>query len=132
MPEIKIAFETIGLKSSYFIGLLDPQHVLVRFHNEEDYHRMWLREIWYLKKYPMRVFKWTIDFRVDVESSIAPVWLNFPQLPVHLFDQSSLFSIAQTIGSPMKMDAVTAVLARPSVALICVERDLVKKFPNRV
>ena len=93
---------------------------------------MWFREIWYLKKYHVRVFKWIVDFRVDVESSIAPVWVNFPHLQVYLFDQNSLFSIARTIGSPMKMDAAIAVLARPSVALICVERDLVKKFPNRV
>ena len=67
-----------------------------------------------------------------MESSIAPVWVNFHQLPVHLFTQSSLFSFAGLVGSPMKMDAATAILARPSVARVCVEMDLLKKFPSRV
>lgn len=66
----------------------------------------------------MHVFKWTTNFMVVV---------NFPQLPVHLFDQSSLFLIARTIGSPMKIYASTSMLAR-----ICVEMDMLKRFPPQI
>lgn len=72
------------------------------------------------------------DFRVDVESSIAPIWVNFPKLPVHFFAQNSLFSIARTVGAPLKMDAATKFLTRPSVARICIEMDLLRSFPSRV
>lgn len=40
--EIKVAFETIGC-------LMDSRHILMRFTNEDDYHRVWIREQWYLK-----------------------------------------------------------------------------------
>ena len=60
--------------------------------------------------------KWMPEFRVDVETSIAPIWVNFHHLPVHFFAKASLFSIGASIGKPMRIDAATSVLARPSVA----------------
>lgn len=48
LPEIKAALEKFGLKSAFTIGLLDGKHVLLYFIHEEDYHRVWLREQWYL------------------------------------------------------------------------------------
>lgn len=71
-------------------------------------------------------------FIVDMESSIAPVWVSLPQLPDHFFSKSSLFSLRSLVGKPMKIDVVTATVDRPSVARVCVEMDLVKKFPLRV
>lgn len=62
IPDIKSAIDSIGLKSGFTVGLLDRKHILMRFNHEEDYHRAWLREIWYLKRFPMRVFKWTPEF----------------------------------------------------------------------
>lgn len=80
----------------------------------------------------MRIFKWTPDFRVHAESSIAPIWVSFPHLPVHFFSKESLFSIGSTLGKPMRRDAATANLTRPSVARVCMEMDLLKKFPHRI
>ncbi|KAM7504440.1 hypothetical protein LguiB_003344 [Lonicera macranthoides] len=69
----------------------------------------------------MRVFKWTIDFRVDIEAAIAPVWVSFPQLPILFFAKQSLFAIASMVGRPLCMDNAIAQLTRPSVARISVE-----------
>lgn len=80
----------------------------------------------------MRVLKWTPNFRIDAETSIAPIWVNFHQLHVHFFRKQSLFSIAGTLGSSMKTDAATASLNRPNVARVCVEMDILKKFPRRI
>ena len=80
----------------------------------------------------MRVFKWTSEFIMDVESSIAPIWVNFPKLPVHFFAQPSLFSIARIVRSSLKTDSATASLTCPSVARVCVEMDLLRKFLNRI
>ena len=80
----------------------------------------------------MRIFKWSPDFRPDIESSIAPIWLSFPKLPVHFFSKSALFSIAQLIGKPVKLDTSTVEINRSSMARVCVETDLQKKIPRRV
>lgn len=75
------------------------------FNQEEDYHKVLLREQWYLKSFPMRVFNWTLDFSVDAETSTAPIWLNFHYLPIHFFNKQSLFSIASVLSSLMQIDA---------------------------
>ena len=80
--------ESFGLKSTFTIGLLDGKHILIRFIHEEDYQRIWLREHWYVRKFLMRIFKWTPDFRVDVESSIALIWVSFHGFPVHFFSET--------------------------------------------
>lgn len=114
MPELKVAFETIGLKSSVSLGLLDAKHLLIRFTHEEDFHRVWLREMWYLKGFRMRIFKWTLDFRVDVVFNCSS-WVNLHFLPVQFFAKESLLSICGNIGRPLKLNAATTVIARPSM-----------------
>lgn len=131
-PEIKYSFKKFGLKSNYTIKLLDGKRILIRFYNEEYYHCVWLREQQYLTSYPLRIFKWTPNFRVDVETLIAPVWANFRRLPIHFYQKPNLFSIASTLGVPLKMDAATTDITRPSVARVCVEMDLLKKFPHKI
>ncbi|KAM7485012.1 hypothetical protein LguiA_001021 [Lonicera macranthoides] len=80
----------------------------------------------------MRVFKWSSNFRGNDESSISFIWVNMPDLPIHFLAKQSLFSISGLIGLPLKTDAATASLTRPSVARICVEMNLLQKFPSRV
>lgn len=91
MLEINAIFETFSLKSTFNTGLLNTRHILIRFNSKEDYHRVWLQEQWYLKRFLMRIFKWTPNFRVDAESSIAPIWVSLPHLPVHFFSKPNLF-----------------------------------------
>ncbi|KAL2224232.1 UNVERIFIED_CONTAM: hypothetical protein Sindi_3104900 [Sesamum indicum] len=69
-----------------------------------DYTRLWLRRIWYIQGYPMRVFKWTPTFTPSKESSIVPVWVSFPELPAHLFRKEVLFTVASMIGTPLQID----------------------------
>lgn len=80
----------------------------------------------------MRMFRWTTDFRHDIESSLTPVWISLPHLPIHFFSKSPLYSIAQLVGKPLRIDTSTAELNRPSLARVCVEVDLKSKLPNRV
>ncbi|VFQ89732.1 unnamed protein product [Cuscuta campestris] len=53
-------------------------------------------------------------------------------LPIHIFDSTALYSIANLIGKPLKADNATIQLTRPSVARVCVELDLSKELPNSV
>lgn len=80
----------------------------------------------------MRVLKWTPMFHVEQEPPIAPVWVSFERLPFFMFSKGPLFSIARLIGKPLKLDAATESLARPSVARVCIELDLLKPLPRRI
>ena len=80
----------------------------------------------------MRVFKRSIDFHVDRETSVVPVWFALPKLPVHLFHKECLFPIVACLGQPLCVDAATAQGSRPNMARVCVEIDLMKELPSRV
>lgn len=94
--------------------------------------RLWLKGNWNLLGYPMRVFKWSVDFQLSFEPSVIPTWIGLDGLPIHLFNKSTLFSIANLVGKLMKIDEPTANLSRPSVTRICVEVDLLKSLLARI
>lgn len=54
----------------------------------------WTQQVWMIDGAPMRVFKWTADFDTKTESSIAPILIGFPELPLHLFHRKALFELA--------------------------------------
>ncbi|VFQ74340.1 unnamed protein product [Cuscuta campestris] len=66
----------------------------------------------------------------NFDSPLIPVWISLEGLPIHLFDSLALYSIANSIGKPLKTDAATACLSRPSFARICVEVDTSKELPH--
>lgn len=49
--------------------------------------------IWF-NKYLMKVLKWDKDFTIQKESSLAPVWIRLPELPLPLFNKQALVEIA--------------------------------------
>ena len=87
MDDIRKFFCSLNLKGSFSVGLLDAQHVLIRLHTEADFLHIWTRNIWYIIRSAMRVFKWITTFHVDRESALVPVWFSLPKLLVHLFDK---------------------------------------------
>mgnify|MGYP004722571369 FL=1 len=80
----------------------------------------------------MRVFKWSLAFHVDREPSVVPVWFQLPKLPLHFFHKEALFQVAEVVGVPLLVDAVTMAVSRPSVARVCVEVDLLKPRHSRI
>ena len=80
----------------------------------------------------MRVFRWTREFHVHKESSLVPIWVALPALPIHYFDKHSLFSILSPVGRPLFLDAATAADTRPSVARVCVKIDVAKPVVQRI
>ncbi|KAL0356481.1 UNVERIFIED_CONTAM: hypothetical protein Sradi_4095000 [Sesamum radiatum] len=76
----------------------------------------------------MRVFKWSPTFILDQESSIVPVWVNFPDLPAHLFRKDALHTIATFVGTPLQIADSTFNRSMLSRARVCIEIDLLKPF----
>lgn len=122
MELIRKNFSSLGLNGNSQISLLDNRHILIKLDVEEDYTRLWVKQIWYVNGSAMRIFKWTTDFRCSEESPIVPLWISFPYLPIHFVQcNEALFSIASTIGKPLRIDQATASLAQPSIARVLVE-----------
>ncbi|XP_027069890.2 uncharacterized protein [Coffea arabica] len=132
LEEVRKFIASLDLRENPVVGLLDVRHVLIQLNNEADFHRVWFRRIWYVSSFPMRVFKWTTDFHVDRESSVVPLWLQLPKLPLHFFNKEVIFQIASMVGNPLLVDAATLAVSRPSVARVCVEMDLLRSTPSRV
>ncbi|KAG0475756.1 hypothetical protein HPP92_015442 [Vanilla planifolia] len=129
---IRSALAKSGFQHEVQVGLLNQRHVLLRFLSEEDSLLCWMKKVWFIRDFPMRLLKWSPSFRFDAEPSQVPVWVAFEQLPVHLFNKASLFSIAATLGKPLKVDTATAAMSRPNVAKVCVELDLASQLPDRI
>lgn len=132
MADLHQYFVALDLKGEFSIGLLDNRHVLIQIQSEEDYLRIYSRMVWYIGAITMRIFRWSPFFRVDKETSVVPVWITFPRLPVMFFEQQSLFAIGRLIGHPLRRDSATIALKRPSVARLQVELDLMKPRPDKI
>lgn len=127
METIRKFIVSLGLKGDCPVGLLDTKHILLRPMATEDFARLWCRGSWCIGKFPITISKWTIGLRPNQESSLAPIWVSFPSLPIPLFDKR--FLLGGLLGRPLKVDDATASLKRPAVARILMELD-VKKDPK--
>ncbi|KAL2453200.1 Uncharacterized protein Adt_49302 [Abeliophyllum distichum] len=132
MVEVRNSFQKFGFTGEFKIGLIDFKHILIHLTHEDDYSRLFLKPLWFIMGCPMRVLKWTCDFHPDAETPIAPVWISFPLLSVHLRAKEFLFALSKLVGIPLRIDEATADLLRPSEARVCVEVNLEHKLPDRV
>ncbi|VFQ96661.1 unnamed protein product [Cuscuta campestris] len=126
------AFERIAFENEFIVSLLDESHILINFEYENDFLRCLLRKYWKINGFILKVFRWTHDFDPNIDSPLIPVWISLEGLPIHFFDSLALYSIANLIGKPLKTDAATANLSRPSIARICVEVDTSEELPHGV
>ncbi|KAG6536581.1 hypothetical protein ZIOFF_001639 [Zingiber officinale] len=120
------AFRNLGLLSFFNIRFLRSGYVFMHLKSSEDMARVWIRGVWYIGGVPLRIFKWTPYFSYTAESTVVPVWIHFPDLPIHMFSKATLFSATGIIGKPIKIDEATTDCSRLSVARVCVEIDLLK------
>ncbi|XP_022860891.1 uncharacterized protein LOC111381341 isoform X1 [Olea europaea var. sylvestris] len=132
LAQLRTTFDFLGFKGAFTVGLIDSKHVLIIFTLEEDYIRLFLNPISCVCGYPMKVFKWTINFNPRVECAIVPVWISLPNFPINSFEKSVLFSIVSDIGTPLMMDEATANQSMVSNARVCVELDLILPRIHRI
>ncbi|KAL0297126.1 UNVERIFIED_CONTAM: hypothetical protein Sradi_6764700 [Sesamum radiatum] len=126
----------LGIKGAFTISMINAKHVLISLSNEADLSHLWLRRIWHVQGFPMRIFKWTPTFTPEQESSIVPVWVCFPELPAHLFHKDALFAVASMIGTPLQIDDFTFNDSKLSQARVGIEinltKPLVEEFDLRI
>lgn len=124
----------LGLKliGGFKLHKLNYRHILIKLEHEADFTMLWTKSLWQIDSHLMRVFKWTPNFDVRVESSVVPVWVNIPAPPAHFVCREMLISIGQAIGRPIQFDYLTATQEKFTEVRMCVEIDLLKPRVQRV
>lgn len=121
-----------AFREDFIISALDTRHLLLRFRNHEDYLKLLLKESLFVHGRLFRFFKWTMSFSPLEDSPILPVWISLPGLPVNLFVEPMLRSIAGNIGGVLKIDPSSLNLTNTVAARVCVELDITKVLPHRL
>ena len=80
----------------------------------------------------MVISKWALDFKTHQESTIVPVWVSFPALPLSLFNKKYISKLASLLGRSLRVDSTTLKLKRPSVAQVMIKMDIAHQPPKRI
>ncbi|XP_020581952.1 uncharacterized protein LOC110025683 [Phalaenopsis equestris] len=124
MEAIRKYFEDLKLLSDWKVRLIDGRHFSIHLSREEDYTRLFAKQILYIEGMAMKLLKWPSEFDPSQEPPILPTWFKLPGLKHHFFHHQVLFTIGIALGRPMKIDVPTYNLSRLSAARILVERDI--------
>ena len=104
MDEIrKVFIRQFQLIGSVKIAFFDYRHVYLDFTNEVDYNHVLSKEFVEIDKYPMKILKWIANFKLDEETSIAPVWILVHQLPWHLFKWRIISKLVSLVVMLLKL-----------------------------
>ncbi|XP_073273383.1 uncharacterized protein [Primulina huaijiensis] len=129
---ISAAFAKLGLVRSFDLKFLPRGFLVITLACEEDYAFFWTKGVMQVGPLSIRFSKWTPEFNLQEESPIAPVWIRFPGLPLHLFSKPSLFALAKIVGKPVKMDDHTADSSRGAFARVCVEINVLEPLVKEI
>ncbi|KAH0452297.1 hypothetical protein IEQ34_019596 [Dendrobium chrysotoxum] len=79
-----------------------------------------------------RFKKWLFVFDIFYESTVIPIRVMFPNLRPHLFAPLILHGLGYLFGQPLQCENATLNGSHPSVALVLVELDIMKLYPDCV
>lgn len=85
LERVRLIIAKFNPKSSFQLGHLDSKHMLIRLQHEGDFNRLWLKELWYVNSFSMRVFRGSPNFRSEIKSFIVPIWVSLPPSPSFSF-----------------------------------------------
>lgn len=108
------------------IGVYDMHHVFIDFEQEEDHRNVYHRNFLSICGMQMKLLKWTTDFKLEKETTLAPVWVNLPDLPWHYFEWDALCRILAPIGTQIITDKATLSKTRPTTTKVKVEIDVTR------
>lgn len=84
---------------------MEDYHVLVQMASERDFVPGWAREGQIIEGCSFCIFRWTKDFDLHEEPSMAAQWIFLPGLPMHLYRRDCLQILASRFGRYLGTDA---------------------------
>lgn len=68
---------------------------------------------------------------LNFDTSIMPIWVEFPGLPANLYQEPFIRSIAGNLGAVLQVDPRTGNLTNATASRVCIELDISKPCPSR-
>ncbi|GLU24041.1 hypothetical protein SLE2022_400100 [Rubroshorea leprosula] len=92
-----------------------------------------LERRWTFNGHPLILKQWTPDFDPDnLDISKIPVWIQFPELHLSLWNPESLGKLASYVGVPIATDVLTVKRQRVAYARMLVEMEIMDTLPRVV
>ncbi|KAL5172015.1 hypothetical protein HKD37_16G044853 [Glycine soja] len=124
------AWNFVQLPAIYYY---DDGYFLLKFNTHKDMDDVMLRGPYTVRNMPMLLREWKPGFNLKQDMlRTLPIWIQLPQLPLHLWGARSLGKIGSALGKPITTDECTAKKYRVSYARILVEVDVTQKLPNDI
>ena len=84
-------------------------------------------------KFPLMAKPWHMDFDSLSESfNKVPIWVRLPYLPMHLWIDSVLETIGESLGDFLHVDSATFDVLHSTCARILVEMDVSKGLLEKI
>ncbi|KAL0409565.1 UNVERIFIED_CONTAM: hypothetical protein Sradi_1890900 [Sesamum radiatum] len=88
---------------------------------------------WLFYSQPIVLQKWEPGMVLrKLQYTQVPVWIKLRHLPVELWTNEGLSTMASRIGKPLYPDAITQACTRLDFACACVMLDISSKLPKHI
>lgn len=114
------------------VGVIDQRHVTLHMASPADTKRALARTTNKIKTSMFRLFRWTPEFEIGRDSSLAAVWVKMTNLPLHYFNESSLIRLGSILGTVLGVHQSTKNLTQQKYAKVCVELDVSKPLLDKL
>lgn len=105
MEEIrKIFVSQFHLKAIVKIAYFDYKYIYLNFANEVNYNHIYSKTFIQYGECPMKILKWTLNFKLEVETPIVLVLILIHQLPWHLFRWDVISRMVEAMGIAIASD----------------------------
>ncbi|XP_026378359.1 uncharacterized protein LOC113272777 [Papaver somniferum] len=88
---------------------------------------------WEVRHQELWIRNWIPNFRPENHrTSYANIWVHLPGLSLEYWDEQTLFTICNALGTPVKVDEATLNFESGLYAKVLVNIDLEKKVPHKI
>ncbi|KAL0455431.1 UNVERIFIED_CONTAM: hypothetical protein Slati_0882300 [Sesamum latifolium] len=88
---------------------------------------------WLFRGQPIVLQKWELGMMLQkLQHTQVPVWIKLRHLPVELWTNEGLSTVASGIGKPLYPDAITRACTRLDFARVCVMLDISLKLQKHI
>nr|GMC61994.1 TMV resistance protein N-like [Ipomoea batatas] len=122
----------LRLEGGVHIGSLNRRSITLRFDLDSDFKRAWFRGQVMVDGAKAWFERWSPAWCATKDSPLSLVWVELPNLPLHLFDFESISRICAPFGRAIELDLATVRKSRPSVAKVRLEIDVTKPRLDRI
>lgn len=74
MGKVKSVLDSFDFKGA-FMSSIDSKNIVIRFSEEADYFRIFLKPLWFVHQSTKRVLMRSSNFHPFTEPSVVPVWV---------------------------------------------------------